>query len=191
MKEPAAAPGPRPQVAGHPPDAAARLRAVAEQHPHVLRYLQSIPLDRIGVPDFYPEATKRLSTSPTAISSTASTRTSSSDILEDAEDARDYYISIEPSMGIDLQATIRALEPYLLDYVDELEAAKTDEEKKTVLTQAVEEYFGVEQQRQRPQRPFRLQRQERREERQRRQARLRAGRGGEVPDSATRSAWAC
>lgn len=64
-------------------------------------------------------------------------------ILVDEEDARDTYYAIDPAMAEDLTPLMKEFERALLDYVDELEHAESDEEKKEVLLAAVEREIRV------------------------------------------------
>src|SRR6478672_7548122 len=64
-------------------------------------------------------------------------------ILVDEEDARDTYYAIDPAMAEDLGPLLREFERALLDYVDELEHADTDEDKTEVLLNAVEKEIRV------------------------------------------------
>src|SRR5262245_50628087 len=59
-------------------------------------------------------------------------------ILVDEEDARDTYFAIDPAMTEDLTPLMREFERALLDYVDELEHAESEDEKREVLLAAVE-----------------------------------------------------
>ena len=120
----------------------APLQEQARRVPHLRRYLENAPFDKIGIPEYYPEATKSLGSIAKRNLIHGVSDQLFVHILEDPDDARDYYISIEPSMGTDLAHVLALLEPALLDFVDELEAAETDEQKKDVLTAAVEEVLG-------------------------------------------------
>ena len=60
-------------------------------------------------------------------------------IFADPEDARDFYISIEPAMLEDISSILGDMEQRLLDYVEELAAAETEEDKAKVLVRAVDE----------------------------------------------------
>src|SRR5829696_2152900 len=64
-------------------------------------------------------------------------------ILVDEEDARDTYYAIDPAMQEELSVLLKEFERALLDYVDELEHAETDEDKKEVLLNAVEKEIRV------------------------------------------------
>jgi flagellar protein FlaI len=122
-------------------DTRALQEAMAEA-PHLWRYVQSLPPE-LGTPDYYPEANKSLG----SIAQRNLIYRVNDDIfvhiLSDPEDARDFYIAIEPTWGMDLSDALAAIEPALLDYVDELEAAHNDQQKIAVLVSAAEEVFGV------------------------------------------------
>jgi len=122
-------------------DTRALQQAMAEA-PHLWRYVQSLPPE-LGTPDYYPEANKSLG----SIAQRNLIYRVNDDIfvhiLSDPEDARDFYIAIEPTWGMDLSDALAAIEPALLDYVDELEAAHNDQQKIAVLVSAAEEVFGV------------------------------------------------
>ncbi|HXH22558.1 MAG TPA: type II/IV secretion system ATPase subunit [Dehalococcoidia bacterium] len=109
--------------------------------PHLLRYVESLPPE-LPAPDYYEEATKSLAN---ITDRNLIYRVSDElfvHILTDPNDARDYYISIEPTWGMELSGVLQVLEPALLDYVDELEAAHNDEQKIAVLVSAADEVFG-------------------------------------------------
>jgi flagellar protein FlaI len=117
------------------------LRDAMSRAPHLQRYIESLPAES-PAPDYYEEANKNLAN----ISERNLIYKVNDELfvhmLTDANDARDYYISIEPTWGMDLSGVLQTLEPALLDYVDELEAAHNDEQKMAVLVSAADEVFG-------------------------------------------------
>jgi flagellar protein FlaI len=64
-------------------------------------------------------------------------------VINDEEDARDTYNAIDPAMAEDLGPLLKEFERALLDYVDELERAETDEDKKEVLLSAVDKEIRI------------------------------------------------
>lgn len=117
------------------------LYAAMDEAPHLWRYVNSLPPE-LAEPEYYPEAGKNLG----GIARRNLIYRVSDEIfvhiLEDEEDARDFYMSIEPTWGMDLGDALATLEPALLDYVDELEAAHNNEQKIAVLISAADEVFG-------------------------------------------------
>jgi flagellar protein FlaI len=109
------------------------------QAPHLLEYLHQVPIAEVGVPEYYPELNRKLGDlkHPNLIYPVADYLFVH--IFPDREDARDYYIAIEPSSVGDLEPILEQLERRLMDYVDALERAETPEAKAEVLRRAVRE----------------------------------------------------
>jgi flagellar protein FlaI len=114
------------------------LRAAAEDAPHLLAYLMRLDVATIGEPDFYAEASRKIANVPDKNLIYGVGKGFYVHILSDPDDARDSYIAINPAMAADLSDITPKMERILLDYVDELEATETDEEKKTVLLAALD-----------------------------------------------------
>jgi len=118
------------------------LRAAAETYPHLRLYLSELPVD-LEEPTYVLEPNRK-NTKPGPrnliypVPGGLFTH-----ILNDDEDARDYYVAIDPAYLVDLTSVISHLEKALLDYVDELEGTDNDEEKKEVLLRAAEENLKV------------------------------------------------
>jgi archaeal flagellar protein FlaI len=114
------------------------LLARAEAAPHLMDYLHMVPIANVGAPDFYPEISRKLGEieHPNLIYPV------SDDIFihifPDLEDPRNYYLAVEPPIGMDLEELLREVERRLLDYVDILAKAQTTEEKIQALSEAVE-----------------------------------------------------
>ena len=113
------------------------------QAPHLLEYLHLVPVGEVGIPEYYPELNRKLSDlkHPNLIYPVADDLFVH--IFADREDARDYYITIEPSSVGDMRPLLERLERRLMDYVEALECAETTEEKAEVLRLAVRENCAV------------------------------------------------
>jgi len=113
------------------------------ESPHLLEYLHRVPIAEVGVPEYYPELNRKLGDlkHPNLIYPVPGDLFVH--IFPDVEDARDYYISIEPSSVGDLDLILEQLERRLMDYVEALERAETPEAKAEVLRQAVRENCAV------------------------------------------------
>ena len=116
-----------------------QLQEPAEQHPHLMQYLHLVPIKDVGVPEYYEVPNRSLADLPRRNLIYRANEEIFIHIFADAEDARDYYIAIEPAMLEDIQPVLQALERRLLNYVEELSSATTEEEKAQVLLRAVEE----------------------------------------------------
>lgn len=119
------------------------LREHAEQAPHLMEYLHMVPIGDVGVPDFYPEVSRKLGDikQPNLIYPVA--EHIFIHIYPDPEDARDYYIPVEPTLVKGLGPLLSKMERRVLEYVDALSQAETEEAKVQVLIAAVEENCRV------------------------------------------------
>ena len=114
------------------------LQEQAEAAPHLMEYLHQMPIKDVGVPDYYEKLNRKLNDLDYKNLIYRVSDELFVHIYPDPQDARDYYISIEPAMG-DNHQFVEAIERQLLDYVEELSEAETDEERAEVLIRAVEE----------------------------------------------------
>jgi flagellar protein FlaI len=115
------------------------LREQADQAPHLMEYLHLVPIKDLGVQDYFEDINRKHGDieAPNLIY-----RVNDElfiHIFPDAEDARDYYVAIEPAMVHDLSAILVQMDRRLLDYVEDLQACESDDEKAEVLLRAVED----------------------------------------------------
>ncbi len=119
------------------------LQQQAENAPHLMHYLHQVPIKDVGVPEYFPEASRKLADLENKNLIYRVNEELFVHICPDPEDSRDFYISIEPAMLENLHAILEAMDQRLLDYVEELSAAETDEQKAEVLLRAVDENCAV------------------------------------------------
>ena len=110
----------------------------AEASPHLMDYLHMVPVAAVGVPDFYPEVSRKLGEIEHPNLIYPVTDDIFVHIFPDLEDPRNYYIAVEPPVGMELEEILREVERRLLDYVDVLAGAETKEEQIEALSRAVE-----------------------------------------------------
>jgi flagellar protein FlaI len=115
------------------------LQERAEAAPHLMEYLHQVPIKDVGVPEYYEKLNRKLGDlkQPNLIYPVDDEVFVH--IYPDMQDARHYYISVEPAMMGGLDSILGEIERRLLDYVDELSLAEDDEAKANVLRQAVDE----------------------------------------------------
>jgi flagellar protein FlaI len=100
-----------------------------QEHPHLLQYLRTLPLDTLDLPAYYEKVTRALkgTKDPNLIYPVGAGVFIH--ILANKEDIRDYYVAVEPSL-IDAQTeTLDEIELRLADFVEELEGI-TDQSKR-------------------------------------------------------------
>lgn len=127
------------------------LRDAAETAPHLMAYLHKVPFAEFGVPDYYPEATRKLGDikDPNLIYKAGSSNTFIH-IFPDNAEARNYYIAIEP-VGDNVTDLMEEMEFRLLDFVEILAEATTPEQKTEVLLKAVDDSAEIVDRRPEPQ----------------------------------------
>lgn len=119
------------------------LQEVSDEVPHLMSYLHQVPIKEMGVPDYYAKAEGKLGDIDQKNLIYRIDDELFVHIFADPEDARDYYIAIEPAMLEDIGSVLEQLEVRLLDYVEELSAAVDDDAKTVVLLRAVDENTEV------------------------------------------------
>lgn len=114
------------------------LREQAEAAPHLMDYLHMVPIPKVGVPEFYPEVSRKLGEieHPNLIYPVS--EDTFIHIYPDLEDPRNYYIAIDPPVGMEIEDVLKEVERRLLDFVDILAQAETTEEKANALAAAVD-----------------------------------------------------
>jgi len=126
-----------------PPDAKKFISA--EENHHVLDYIHMLPLDKIGVPKFYPELSRDLKKikKPNLIYPAGDGV--SIHIYPDKEDVRNYYIPIEPTLFVSVDELLIEVEEALVDIVDVLEVTTDDiDAKKALLEEGLDDVCIIE-----------------------------------------------
>ena len=114
-----------------------------QQHPHLLEYLHMLPVEGPGLPEYREALTRKDAEikAPNIIYPVGSGVFTH--IYPDLGDARDFYISVEPSLTMDLSDVMSEVEGRLLDFHEALSEAKTEEEKKETLLYCVDKICTV------------------------------------------------
>ena len=109
-------------------DLSPALQEIALAKPHVLHYLQALPVDEIGVPAYYPKLTRKMKKMrvrnliyPTGHDDVFV------HIFPDNKSERDYYIPIEPILTVHLNGAVAKVEAKLLDLAEEIGKAPEEE----------------------------------------------------------------
>ena len=99
----------------------APLQQESEANEFLLDYIHLLPVDEVGIPEYYPELGRNLGDkkNPNLIYPIGNGLYVH--IYPDPNDSRDYYIAIEPGMLNDDSGLVEEVEDHLVDYVEELE----------------------------------------------------------------------
>jgi len=112
------------------------LREAAQQNVHLKKYLRSIPIEDVGVPEYYVKISRGLPTTGLNLIYPVA-----DDIFihiySDPDGGRGNYIPIEPDYGIPMDELMALIEEKLIDVAEGLYEAETKEEKMEALLEAM------------------------------------------------------
>ena len=99
------------------------LQKESKDNGFLLDYIHTIPVDEVGIPEYYEELDRKLSDqkNPNLIYPIGGGLFVH--IYPDPTDSRDYYIAIQPGMLDDTGNLVEAMEDRLVDFVEELESS--------------------------------------------------------------------
>jgi len=97
------------------------LQEVTEQYPHVLDYIQTLPVAEVGVPKYVAEPSRKLGDDkkPNYIYPTQRTGVFIH-IQHNPDDTRNDYITVEPDFGMELTSLMSRVDGKLLELRDKL-----------------------------------------------------------------------
>jgi flagellar protein FlaI len=113
------------------------LKEQAQEHAHLFRYLHMVPVEEFGVPQYQEKLERKMGDieQPNIIYPVGDA--TFAHIYPDPQDARNYYIPVEPIIGGDYGALFEMVEDRLVDVVHKLPQPTSPEEQKDVLLEAL------------------------------------------------------
>jgi flagellar protein FlaI len=105
---------------------------------HVLQYLQRVHLDAFGTPKFYPKLSRKMKEIKRPNLIYPVNQEISVHICYDKEDARPYYIPIEPFVFNNFDGLITEVEKKISVLVDKYEEPKNAAQKKVILESCID-----------------------------------------------------
>ena len=114
------------------------LQEACNTSPSLSDYLHQVPLDVIGVPDYYPKLSRDQSYLERRNLIYPIENGLFVHIYPNEKGDRDYYVPIEPHLTINLDKIIPEIEAKLLNYVDQIGSATTDEDRTAALLKAID-----------------------------------------------------
>jgi len=109
------------------------LRRAAEEKPYLKAYLQGLPIEDIGVPQYYPELSRSLQSLPVRNLIYPIKQGLFVHIYPDTMGDRDYYIPITPELPVDLGRLLEEVDLRLLDWAEEIGKAEEGERAQVFL----------------------------------------------------------
>lgn len=130
------APGFRPNPLSAFPE---NLQQAARDSDFLAIYLVALPIDEIGVPDYYAEPSRELQKLPPLRNLIYPTKDGLFvHIYPDAKDERDYYVPIEPHIGVPLSGLERKVDRKFLEMAEEISESSDDEERRQVFVSCLD-----------------------------------------------------
>jgi archaeal flagellar protein FlaI len=120
-----------------------KLQEVCDESSLLFDYICCLPLDQIGVPDFYIKITRDQSYLERRNLIYPIEGGLFVHIYPNEKEERDVYIPIEPHLTIDLEEVLPQVETKLLNFVEAIGAQETDEGKRTELLKAIDDSVGT------------------------------------------------
>jgi flagellar protein FlaI len=115
------------------------LRQACQKAPFLNEYVERLPIDEIGVPEYYPKLTRDLRDLESRNLIYPIEGGLFIHLYPDETGERDMYICIEPHLMVDLSELVPEIERRLVDYSEEIGMAESDEEKEASLLDALDE----------------------------------------------------
>ena len=112
------------------------IQEACQSNIQLLEYLHMVPLDDTGIPEYYPEVSRKLGDLKNRNLIYPVSDDVHIHVLSIGEE-RDLYIPIEPTMGVDVSAKVREIEAQLLELAYLFADAVTEEERAQGLDAAV------------------------------------------------------
>lgn len=114
-----------------------------EESKHVLQYLHMLPIDTIGTPKFYPKLTRKMSAIKRPNLIYPVNKDIAVHICPDKEDARDYYIPIEPVVFTNIDDLLEEVEKRISVLVDKYEEPENEEQRRVILESCIDEVCEI------------------------------------------------
>ena len=119
------------------------LQEQAKEGPHLWSYLHDLPIEEIGIPEYIPVLNRDHGDIDNPNLVYPAGNGIFIHIMPDNEDARDFYVAIEPNRMPNLAKLVEQVDLQLVDYVDELIEADDPEKRTEVLLGLVDEICEV------------------------------------------------
>ncbi len=119
------------------------MQEACQKNTHLLSYLHMLPIETLGVPQFYPTLNRKLGDLRQRNLLYPVSDDVTIHVLSAAGEERDWYIPVEPSLGVELNGKMTRLETRLLDFASGFANTTTSEERETALLQTMDSVCQV------------------------------------------------
>ncbi len=114
------------------------MQEACKQNKHLLDYLRSIPIEKIGVPEYCTKLTRKHGDQPQKNLIYPVSDNVYIHIYSEAGGGRPHYIPVEPSLTQDMSEIMPEVEGRLVEVAGGLRAAETDKERKEAVLKLID-----------------------------------------------------
>lgn len=114
----------------------APVQQACQKNVQLLEYLHLLPIEQLGLPDYYPQVTRKLGDLKKRNLLYPVSDDTHIHILSSTEE-RDFYVPIEPTIGLDINEKLKQVGERMVDLAYLFAGTVTREEKDAVLLQAL------------------------------------------------------
>jgi len=114
------------------------MQEACKQNKHLLDYLRSIPIEKIGVPEYCAKLTRKHGDQPQKNLIYPVSDNVYVHIYSEAGGGRPHYIPVEPSLTQDMSEILPEVEGRLVEVAGGLSAAETDKERKEAVLKLID-----------------------------------------------------
>ncbi len=119
------------------------LQEACDAGPFLADYLHCVPMGEIGVPDYYPALSRDMADLTRRNLIYPIKEGLFVHLYPDEKGERDKYIPIEPHLTVNLDEIVPRVEVKLLDWVEQIGAADSEDAKRAVLLKAIDASVGT------------------------------------------------
>jgi len=119
------------------------LRKLAQETTYLRAYLEALPIEQIGVPQYYPELSRSLQSLPVPNLIYPIKQGLFVHIYPDPSAERNYYIPLTPALTVELNGVMKEVDLRLLDWADQIGQAE-DEDRADVFLQCLDRICTIQ-----------------------------------------------
>lgn len=122
------------------------LQKAVREHPHLLDYLRLIPFSQVGIPQYHTELTGKMGDNREPNIIYPAGDGIFTHVMVDYKDSRHYYISVEPTLTMDLDSLVTEIETRCIELSDTLVEFDSEGDKKKQLLAYIDQMVTLKDQ---------------------------------------------
>ncbi|MCH8869678.1 MAG: type II/IV secretion system ATPase subunit [Chloroflexi bacterium] len=122
------------------------MKLTTKQDVHLLEYLHKVPVNEVGIPEYYVELTRKLKDKKKLNLIYPVGNSIYIHVMDDPEGGRGYYIAVEPTLREHLneRELVHDVEMQLLNYAEDFESADSPEDLQEVFKAVLDKIMNIQ-----------------------------------------------